>query len=161
MVLVSCWLIPRVSPSGTPKIPPSSFLSPGRASSQCSINHMFIVYPEHVDASILEKRKLQKGQENGHDVVVGSGSRLRQWASFIFPFFYLSPPLPTTFHTSSPGPHPDPHSLAECGPRTMMAPLSAHTCSSYIFSRRLATSLRMMVPIYSITIVCFSRSLAA
>lgn len=26
---------------------------PGRTSSQCSINHVFIVYPEHVDTSIL------------------------------------------------------------------------------------------------------------
>lgn len=36
-----------------------------------------------------------------------------------------------------------------------------HTCASYIFSFLFATSLRMMVPMYSITMVYFSMSLAA
>lgn len=38
----------------------SSFLiplSPGRASGQRSINYMFVVYSEHVDAAILEGKK--------------------------------------------------------------------------------------------------------
>lgn len=32
--------------------------SPGRASSQRSVNYVFIVYPEHVDASVLDRQKL-------------------------------------------------------------------------------------------------------
>lgn len=38
---------------------------------------------------------------------------------------------------------------------------SLRTCDSYIFSLRFATSLRMMVPMYSITMVYFSMSRAA
>lgn len=110
-------------------------LSPGRASSQRSINDMFVVYSKHVDASILERQRLQrKGQEYQRmaAAVARSRSGLGQWAYLHFLFFH-SPASPLLFpqlSTCPSGPNPAPCPLAKCGPRTMMAPLPAHTCSS-------------------------------
>lgn len=78
-------------------------LSPGRASGQRSINHMFIVYSKHVDASILERQRLQKEQEGQRTavVVVGSGGGLGRWASLHFSCLL---PLLSSFHSSAPAP---------------------------------------------------------
>lgn len=109
----------------------SSFLiplSPGRASGQRSINHMFVVYSEHVDASILERKKLQKWEEYqgmAAALVVGSGSRLGQWAYLHFLFclslvshLLLLPQL----STCSPDPNSAPCSSAERAPINQDSP---------------------------------------
>lgn len=83
----------------------SSFLiplSPGRASGQRSINHMFVVYSEHVDASILEGKRLQKWEEHqgaAAVLAVGSGSGLGQWAYLHFLGCFLPPLTSSSSHS--------------------------------------------------------------